>query len=100
MSRATFRKRVRTGELSTTAAQMASGAEETTNQSATVASAAEEMTANMKNISVSTDQMSNNVRSVAAAVEEMTAITSSSVISGTTFSAIRFMFGVSKPRTF
>ena len=60
-------------ELSTTATQMASGAEETTNQSATVAAAAEEMTANMKNISGSTDQMSNNVRSVAAAVEEMTA---------------------------
>jgi methyl-accepting chemotaxis protein len=59
-------------ELSATATQLASGAEETTNQSNTVAAAAEEMSANMNSVSASTEQMSANVRVVASAVEELT----------------------------
>jgi methyl-accepting chemotaxis protein len=58
--------------LSATATQLASGAEETTNQSATVASAAEEMSANMTTMAASTEQMSVNVKTVASAVEELT----------------------------
>ena len=48
--------------LSATATQLASGAEETTNQSNTVAAAAEEMSANMNSVAASTEQMSANVR--------------------------------------
>ncbi len=59
--------------LSTTASQLASGAEETTNQSNGVAAAAEEMSVNMNTMSASTEQMTANMKSVAAAVEEMTA---------------------------
>ena len=59
--------------LSATAAQLASGAEETTAQSATVAAAAAQMSANMNSMSVSTEQMSANVKVVAAAVEQLTA---------------------------
>ena len=61
------------GELASTAAQLASGAEETTNQSNTVAAAAEQMSANMNGVAASTEQMSANVNVVAAAVEELTA---------------------------
>lgn len=60
-------------ELSTTASQLADGANETTNQSATVSSAAEEMSINMNNMAASTEEMTTNVKTVAAAVEEMTA---------------------------
>lgn len=60
-------------ELSATASQLASGAEETTVQSATVAAAAEELSVNMSGMAASTEQMSSNVKTVAAAVEEMTA---------------------------
>jgi methyl-accepting chemotaxis protein len=59
--------------LSTTATQMASGAEEMSGQSSSVAAAAEQLTANMTNMSGSTQEMSSNVKTVAAAVEEMTA---------------------------
>ncbi|MEN6449753.1 MAG: methyl-accepting chemotaxis protein [Thermoguttaceae bacterium] len=62
-----------TTELSATATQLASGAEETTNQSATVAAAAEQMSANMNTMAASTEQMSGNVRTVASSVEELTA---------------------------
>ena len=58
--------------LSTTARQLAAGAEETTNQSNTVAAAAEEMSTNMNSVAASTEQMSANVRVVASAVEELT----------------------------
>ncbi|MGD0519424.1 MAG: Cache 3/Cache 2 fusion domain-containing protein, partial [Thermoguttaceae bacterium] len=60
-------------KLSATAAQLASGAEETTNQSATVASAAEEMATNMNNMAAATEQMTTNVKTVAGATEQMTA---------------------------
>jgi methyl-accepting chemotaxis protein len=60
-------------ELSATATQMASGAEQTTGQSATVASAAEQMSTNMTTMASSTEEMSSNVKVVASAVEEMTA---------------------------
>jgi methyl-accepting chemotaxis protein len=60
-------------ELSRTATDLASGAEETTNQSASVAAAAEQMSANMTTMAASTDQMSGNVKTVASAVEELTA---------------------------
>jgi methyl-accepting chemotaxis protein len=59
--------------LSETASGLASGAEETTNQSTTVASAAEEMSANMNSMAASTEQMSANVGVVASAVEQLTA---------------------------
>ncbi len=59
-------------ELSATATQLASGAEETTNQSAQVAAAAEQMSANMTTMAASTEQMSANVKTVTAAVEEVT----------------------------
>lgn len=59
--------------LSATATQLASGAEETTNQSATVATAAEQMSSNMTSIAASSEQMSANVKTIASAVEELTA---------------------------
>ncbi|MGA2258293.1 MAG: methyl-accepting chemotaxis protein, partial [Thermoguttaceae bacterium] len=59
--------------LSDTATQLASGAEETTNQSHTVATAAEEMSANMNGVAASTEEMSANVRVVTSAVEQLTA---------------------------
>jgi methyl-accepting chemotaxis protein len=58
--------------LSATATQLASGAEQTTNQSNTAAAAVEEMSANMNSVAASTEQMSANVRVVASAVEELT----------------------------
>ena len=60
-------------ELSRTATDLASGAEETTNQSASVAAAAEQMSANITAMAASTDQMSGSVKTVASAVEELTA---------------------------
>ena len=60
-------------ELSATATQLASGAEETTAQSATVAGAAEEMSATLTLMAGSAGQVAGSVRTVAAAVEEMTA---------------------------
>ncbi len=59
--------------LTTTAAQLASGAEQTTAQSGSVASAAEEMNTNMSGMATSTQQVSMNVNTVAAAVEQMSA---------------------------
>ncbi len=59
--------------LSTTATQLAKGAEGTTSQSNTVAAAAEEMSANMNSVAASTEQMSANVGVVASAVEQLTA---------------------------
>ncbi|MEN6452281.1 MAG: methyl-accepting chemotaxis protein [Thermoguttaceae bacterium] len=60
-------------DLAATATQLASGAEEATNQSATVAAAAEQMSTNMNTMAASTEQMSGNVKTVASAVEELTA---------------------------
>jgi methyl-accepting chemotaxis protein len=60
-------------ELSATAAQLASGAEETTDKSTAVASAAEEMAANMNHMAAATEQMNANVKTVASATEQMTA---------------------------
>jgi methyl-accepting chemotaxis protein len=59
--------------LSSTAAQLATGADEATHLSTSVTAAAEEMSSNMTCVSASTEEMSANVRTVAAAVEEMTA---------------------------
>ena len=59
--------------LSSTATQMAGGAEEMSSQSATVAAAAEQLTTNMTSMAGSTNEMSTNVKTVASAVEEMTA---------------------------
>jgi len=60
-------------ELGTTATQLNTGANETTQQSATVAAAAEEMSVNMTNMANSTEQMSGNVKTVSTSVREMTA---------------------------
>ena len=60
-------------ELSATATQLASGAEQTTNQSAQVAAAAEQMTTNMTGMAASTEQMSTNVKVVSSAVDQLTA---------------------------
>jgi methyl-accepting chemotaxis protein len=60
-------------ELAATASQLATGAEQTTNQSGQVAAAAEEMSTNMNTMAASTEQMSANVKVVASAVEELTA---------------------------
>jgi methyl-accepting chemotaxis protein len=60
-------------QLSATAAQLAQGAEATTQQSGTVAAAAEEMSTSMQHMAASTEKMSGNVKSVASAVEQMTA---------------------------
>ncbi len=60
-------------ELSATASQLASGAEETTAQSATVAAAAEEMATNMNTVASSSEEMAANVRAVASAIEQMNA---------------------------
>jgi methyl-accepting chemotaxis protein len=60
-------------QLSATATQLNSGAEETTRQASTVASASEEMSVNMNSMAAATEQMTTNVKSVAAATEEMTA---------------------------
>ncbi|MBN2022137.1 MAG: methyl-accepting chemotaxis protein [Pirellulales bacterium] len=59
--------------LSTTATELAGGAEETTAQASTVASAAEEMSTNLNNMARSTEETSSNIKTVASAVEEMTA---------------------------
>lgn len=58
--------------LSSTAVEMASGAEEMSAQSTTVAAAAEQLTNNMTSMAGSTQEMSANIKSVASAVEEMT----------------------------
>jgi methyl-accepting chemotaxis protein len=58
--------------LSTTATQLASGAEETTNQSSQVAAAAEQMSTNMGGMSASTEEMSTNIKVMASAIEELT----------------------------
>jgi methyl-accepting chemotaxis protein len=58
-------------QLMTTSTQMASGAEETTNQSSSVALAAEQLSANMHGMASATEQMSTTVQSVASAAEEM-----------------------------
>jgi len=55
-----------------TATDLASGAEETTNQSAQVATAAEQMSNNMTNVAASTEQMSTNIKAVASAVDQLT----------------------------
>jgi len=60
-------------QLSTTATELAGGAEETTAQATTVASAAEQMATNMANMAKSTEETSENIKTVSAAVEEMTA---------------------------
>ncbi len=59
--------------LSSTATQMAGGAEEMSSQSITVAAAAEQLTNNITSMAGSTHEMSTNVKTVASAVEEMTA---------------------------
>lgn len=60
-------------QISSTATQLAAGADTTTSESSAVTAAAEEMTASMTTVSSSTHQMTANVESVAAAIEEMTA---------------------------
>lgn len=60
-------------ELSVTASQLASGAEDTTSQSATVAAAAAEMTTNMNTMAAASEAMSTNVKTVALAVDQLTA---------------------------
>jgi len=59
--------------LSSTATQLAKGAEQTTQQSAQVAAAAEQMSGNMGGMATSTEQMSSNVKTVANSVEQLTA---------------------------
>ncbi|MCP3994102.1 MAG: methyl-accepting chemotaxis protein [bacterium] len=59
--------------LSSTATELANGADEASGQSSTVASAAEEMTTTMNTMATSAEQMSGNVGTVASAVKEMTA---------------------------
>ncbi|MEA3341419.1 MAG: methyl-accepting chemotaxis protein, partial [Chloroflexota bacterium] len=59
-------------ELGTTATQLNTGANETTQQSATVAAAAEEMSVNMSNMANSTEHMSANVKTISTSVSEMT----------------------------
>lgn len=59
--------------LTDTAAQLATGAEETTGQSSSVAAAAEEMATNMRAMAASTEHMLGNVRTVSTSVEQMTA---------------------------
>ena len=58
--------------LSSTATQLASGAEETNAQASGVSAAAEEMATSMTSMAGSTEQMSANVQTVSAAIEEMT----------------------------
>jgi len=60
-------------DLSSTATQLSSGAEEATGQSAMVAAAAEEMSVNMNNMSSSSVQVNTEVMTVSTAVEEMAA---------------------------
>lgn len=59
-------------DLSSTATDLASGAEQTKDQSTTVSSAAEEMSINMKNMASSTEQVAGNMRSASSSVEQMT----------------------------
>lgn len=58
-------------QLSTTANNLASGTEQTKNQSSTVSSAAEELSINMENMSRNSSNMTNSMASVSQAVEEM-----------------------------
>lgn len=58
--------------LSTTAQQLASGAEATQERSTQVAAAAEEMRANIANISQSVNHVSDNIHMVAQSVEQVT----------------------------
>lgn len=60
------------GDLTTTATELAAGAEQSKSQSTTVSSAAEEMSINMKNMAGSTEQVAGNMRSASASVEQMT----------------------------
>jgi methyl-accepting chemotaxis protein len=60
-------------QLTSTAQQLAEGAERTKQQTNAVAAAAEEMTTNMRSVSSSSEAMAQTFRTVAAAVEEMTA---------------------------
>ncbi len=59
-------------ELSSTADDLANGAENATQESASVASAAEQMSATMKQMAEATGQMSANIRTVASSSDEMT----------------------------
>ncbi len=60
-------------ELATTAKQLSSGANETTQRSATVAAAAEEMSVNVSVMAQATEQISGNMKTVSTSVGEMTA---------------------------
>ncbi len=60
-------------QISSTATQLAAGAETTTSESSAVTAAAEQMSSSMTSVSSSTHEMTANVESVAAAIEEMTA---------------------------
>lgn len=60
------------GDMTSTAGQLASGAAQSKTQSTTVSSAAEEMSINMKNMAGSTEQVASNMRNASTSVEQMT----------------------------